>query len=77
MPKKKPKEGKPQVHDELKGFELKINEFGEIKSNMDPEQLNRFLNKNVEDKKLKDRDDIDDIMHPDVEDEDLFLDEEE
>lgn len=77
MPKKKPKEGKPQVHDELKGFELKINEFGEIKSNMDPEQLNRFLNKNVEDKKLKDRDDIDEFMHPDAEDEDLFLDEEE
>ena len=77
MPKKKPKEGKPQVHDDLKGFELTINEFGEIKSNMDPEQLNRFLNKNVEDKKLKDRDDIDDIKNPDPEDEDLFFDEEE
>lgn len=77
MPKKKPKEGKPQVHDDLKGFELTINEFGEIKSNMDPEQLNRFLNKNVEDKKLKDRDDIDEIKNPDAEDEDLFFDEEE
>lgn len=77
MPKKKPKEGKPQVHDDLKGFELTINEFGEIKSNLDPEQLNRFLNKNVEDKKLKDRDDIDDIKNPDPDDEDLFFDEEE
>lgn len=77
MPKKKPKEGKPQVHDELKGFELNINEFGEIKSNMDPEQLNRFLNKNVEDKKLKDRDDIEDIKNPDADDEDQLFGEEE
>jgi len=27
MPKKKPKKGNPEVHDELKGFDIKINEF--------------------------------------------------
>ncbi len=61
MPKKKPKEGKPQVHDDLQGFEMRINEFGQIITNTPIEKLNQFLNKNVEDKKLKDREDIDDI----------------
>jgi hypothetical protein len=46
---------KPNVHDELKGFNIKINEFGEIISNLEIDQLNEFLNENVEDKKLKDR----------------------
>ncbi len=58
MPKKKPKEGKPQVHEDLQGFEMKINEFGQIITNTPVEKLNKFLNKNVEDKKLKDRDDL-------------------
>jgi len=34
MPKKKPKGGKPQVHKDLEGLEVEINEFGEIKTNM-------------------------------------------
>ncbi len=62
MPKKNPKDGKPKMNEELKGFEIKINEFGEIKSNMDVNKLNDFLNRNVEDKKLKDREDLDDII---------------
>ena len=57
MPKKKPQKGNPEVHDELKGFDIKINEFGEITSNVGVEKLNDFLNENVEDKKLVDRDD--------------------
>lgn len=61
MPKKKPKEGKPQVHDDLQGFEMKINEFGQIITNTPIEKLNHFLNKNVEDKKLKDREDLDEL----------------
>jgi len=55
VPAKKnpPKEGpKPKVHQELSGFEVKINEFGEIRSNMNIEKINEFLDKNVEDKKL-------------------------
>ena len=55
MPKKKPKKGKPEVHDELKGFDIKINEFGEIVSNFPIEKLNEFLDENVEDKKLKEK----------------------
>ena len=51
--KKVPKEGpKPKVHQDLAGFEVTINEFGEIRSNMKIEKLNEFLDKNVEDKKL-------------------------
>lgn len=56
MPKKKPKTGKPEVHDELKGFDIKINEFGEIKSSFEIDKLNNFLDENVEDKKLKNTD---------------------
>ena len=61
MPKRKPKTGKPQLNKELEGFELNINEFGEIKSTMDIEKLNEFLNKNVEDKKFKERSDYEEI----------------
>lgn len=52
MPKRKPKKGQPAVNEALKGFDIRINEFGEIVSNVQIEQLNEFLDKNVEDKKL-------------------------
>ncbi|MEO1434585.1 MAG: hypothetical protein AAFV80_03560 [Bacteroidota bacterium] len=51
---KKKKKDQPKVHDELKGFEIKINEFGEIITNTDIDKLNDFLDKNVDDKKLRD-----------------------
>lgn len=41
------------MHDELKGFDIKINEFGEIISSFEVDDLNEFLDENVEDKKLK------------------------
>lgn len=49
------KEGKPSVHDELKGFDIKINAFGEMQTNYDIEKLNGFLDENVVDKKLIDK----------------------
>jgi hypothetical protein len=55
MPKKKIKKGKPEVHKDLKGFEIKINEFGEIISNLEVEKLNEFLNEKVDDKKLREQ----------------------
>jgi len=58
MPKKKPTDGKPQVHKDLEGLEVEINEFGEIKTNMSADRLNEFLNENVDDKKLRDRTDL-------------------
>jgi hypothetical protein len=57
MPKKKPKKGAPEVHKDLQGFDIKIDEFGEITSSLSIEKLNEFLNDNVEDKKLANRQD--------------------
>lgn len=37
---------------DLGGFEISINSFGEIHSNIDINTLNEFLNRNLEDKKL-------------------------
>jgi len=59
--KKKVKKDNPKVHEELEGFKMEINSFGEISSSFPVDKINEFLNKKVEDKKLKDRDDIDDL----------------
>ena len=47
------KKEKPKVNPELEGFEIKIDSFGEMKSNMEIEKINEFLDRNVKDKKLK------------------------
>lgn len=52
MPKKLSNKGKPTVHDDLEGFDMKVNEFGELISNFNIDKLNTFLDENVEDKKL-------------------------
>lgn len=52
---------KPRVHEALDGFEISINQFGEIRSNMNIEKINSFLDENVDDKKLAEREDYDDI----------------
>lgn len=59
MAKKKDDKKKPNVHSELEGMDIQINSFGEISSNIDIDKINAFLNKNVDDKKLKDRDEQD------------------
>jgi hypothetical protein len=59
MKKKKSSEPKkkqePKVNKELEGFDIKINSFGEIISTHSIEKINQFLNKHVDDKKLRDR----------------------
>lgn len=55
------KQGKPRVHQELSGFEVSIDQFGELKSNMPIEKLNEFLNENVDDKKLAEREDYEEM----------------
>jgi hypothetical protein len=52
---------KPKVHKELDGFEMSIDSFGEIHSSLKIEKLNEFLDKNVDDKKLAERDDYEEI----------------
>jgi hypothetical protein len=54
----KPAPEKPRVHKELEGFDITINSFGEIKTSFDIDKINAFLNKNVDDKKLRDREDL-------------------
>ena len=55
------KQGKPRVHKDLEGLEVSINQFGELKPNMDIEKINEFLDKNVDDKKLEEREDYEEI----------------
>ena len=52
---------KPRVHRDLDGLEVSIDTFGEIRSNMNVEKINEFLNKNVDDKKLAERGDYDEM----------------
>lgn len=59
--KKKPaskREELPKVHPKLKGFNIWINEQGEIESTYSVEEINKFLDDEVTDKKLKDRKDL-------------------
>ncbi len=55
--KSKKKQESPKVNPDLEGFDIKIDTFGEIKSNYNIEKINKFLDKNVEDKKLINRND--------------------
>lgn len=59
--KKSSKEQKAKVAKELDGLELNVDSFGEIKNSLSIDKINDFLNKNVDDKKLRDRDDLDEI----------------
>ena len=61
------KSKKPKVNKELEGFDVKIDTFGELKSSMPIDQINQFLNRNVDDKKLRDRDDLEEIQGKDEE----------
>jgi hypothetical protein len=49
-------EEKPRVHKDLQGFDISINSFGEITSSIDIDKINEFLNRHVDDKKLRGRD---------------------
>jgi hypothetical protein len=53
------KREKPKVNPELEGFDISIDSFGEIRTNYNIDAINKFLNRHVDDKKLRDRDDID------------------
>lgn len=59
--KKKDEQEKPKVNKDLEGFDITIDSFGEIKSSIDVSKINQFLNKNVDDKKLRDREDLEEL----------------
>lgn len=52
------KKQKAKVNPDLDGFDVRVDTFGAITTSYNIDKLNDFLNKNVEDKKLKDRDDL-------------------
>ncbi len=52
----KQKKETPKVHKDLKGFDIKIDKFGEIKRSLNMDEINEFLDKNLDDKKLKKED---------------------
>ena len=54
MDKKKDQQENPESEDSLKNFDIRINEFGEITTNLEIDKVNDFLNDNVDDKKLRD-----------------------
>ena len=54
--KKKNKDKSPTVHEDLSGFQIRINEFGEMERNIRIDDINEFLDENVQDKKLVDGD---------------------
>ncbi len=59
MAKKKIDENeKPRVHKDLEGFDIQINSFGEITTSFEIDKINQFLNRAVDDKKLRHRDDL-------------------
>lgn len=58
MSRKKKDDKTASVHPDLEGFNIKVNSFGEIESSFNIEKINKFLDKNVDDKKLRDRDDL-------------------
>lgn len=56
--KKANKTSKKEVTEEnknLPGFDIRINSFGEVQSTYDIDEVNSFLNKNLPDKKLKNK----------------------
>jgi len=53
--RKKKKKPIPDSNTRMPGFDIKINSFGEIQSTYDIDSINKFLNQNLEDKKLKNK----------------------
>jgi len=60
LPRKTPNMKKDDIKEDEKkksGFQIRINKFGQVELNQEIDQLNTYLNDNVEDKKLVGRKD--------------------
>lgn len=56
MSKRKRTPKRPLTHEQLEGFDILINEFGQIVTSFEVDKLNVFLNEHTDDKKLKGKD---------------------
>jgi|GEM_PF-2282606 len=45
-------ENEPEIHKDLTGFNIHIDEFGQVQTTLSQAQINSFLNENVQDKKF-------------------------
>ncbi|MFT4031445.1 MAG: hypothetical protein QM669_03440 [Siphonobacter sp.] len=52
---------KPRVHKELEGLDISINNFGELNMTLSIDKINEFLNRTVDDKKLRYREDLEEL----------------
>ena len=53
MAKSKNNQPEKTNNESLKGFDIKVNEFGEIITSHKIDQINEFLDENVNDKKIE------------------------
>lgn len=53
MAKSKNNQPEKKNNENLKGFDIKVNEFGEIITSHKIDEINEFLDENVKDKKLE------------------------
>ena len=67
MDKKHPKKDRKNFHDELEGFDIRVNAFGELESSFDIDKINAFLNEKVDDKKLGSGDGSNPVDNPEEE----------
>lgn len=54
--KKKKKEEAAETHPDLKGLRMKVDAFGRIDTSISLDRINDFLDRNVIDKKLNEKD---------------------
>ena len=59
MPRKQPpqkdttKKELPEVHPDLEGFDVELNRFGEVDMTISIDELNNFLDREIDDPKLR------------------------
>ena len=51
------REEKAEVHEELEGFDIRVNSFGQLETSFDIDKLNAFLDQRIEKKERKKRSD--------------------
>jgi hypothetical protein len=51
-PGKENENRKQELHEDLAGFDIRINEFGEMTTNINIDEINAFLNTHLADRKL-------------------------
>lgn len=52
---KKEGEEEPKLHPDLQGFNISLDPFGRVSTNMNLENVNAFLNENLKDRKLEEK----------------------